>query len=369
MPGIATKLASIGVALFLISSARDALAGPGVTVVLPNPARVDAHGAAAPTRDLGRNSNGISFDDCEKDVSLEFTLAIAIANLPTADVLQVWAGFEDCTQTAARAPATGTCQPVSIARPIQSTTMTVAIRGRDLAAIQGQASPAGSGGVAPGFETSTNDASCFAQRSSAGAVMNIAFIAFTPGASDADSTARYKPPSSEAAIIVDTVGPLPPTAGVIERAATSTLLTWTPSGDVDTWGFRAFCAPTPGACPSDALAAHLDGRTIDAQYVCANVVDRAAAEVAVSGLDARARYTFAVSGVDLSGNIGAATLEGCADPGTSAGGDAGAEAPSTVTAGCICSSHATSARGSTYGAALALFTIAAALFRRRRQST
>ena len=362
MMRIATKLAAAGVALLVLASARDAAAGPIITIAFPSPTRVSPNHDFV-QRDLGRNSNGISFDDCEKDVSLEFVLAFG--NLPTADVLQAWAGPEDCTQTAARSPTSGTCQPVSLVRPIQLTTMTVAIRGRDLAAIQGQASPAGTGGAAGGFETATNDAACFAQPRSAGVALSIAFIAFAPGTSDADAAFVYRPTSSAGEITVDTVGPAAPTAGSATHAATGARLTWTPSGDVDAFGFRVFCAPTPGTCPSDALAGHLDGRSIDAHYACAELNDRTSTEAAISGLAAGAPYTFAVSEVDLSGNVGAAALEGCAVTGAAAAGDGGTDVPSTVTAGCFCASHAASPRGSTYAASLAILTLALAFLRRR----
>ena len=224
--------------------------GPSMGFSFPNPTRVYPDGSAAPARDLGRNSNGISFDDCEKDISLVFDLTFTLTG-PTIDQLQVWVGTDDCTQTAARSPATnGTCQPVTVPVPISATTLQVKIRGRDLAAINGQASPGSGGGAYNNFTTATDDKSCFVQQASAGRAFNIAFLELIPGQNDADGSAVFTPVTPQQAIVVDTVGPQAPTSGGIEVGDTLLKVHWNPSADIsDTYGFRLFCDPPPGKQP------------------------------------------------------------------------------------------------------------------------
>lgn len=387
-------------ALTAVLVGAPALAAPKMSFSLPNPDRKLPNGNAPNIRPLGQNSNGISFSDCEQDVSLVFSLIIDTSTLPTPDTLQVWAGTDDCTNAAARNSTTGTCQPLTLPVSIQNATMTVTIRGRDLAAINGQASPAGTGGVVQNFVTATDDKACFLQQGSAGRTFALAFLAFAPSQNDAESSLVFTPATPQLAVVVDTVGPQAPTGGNIDVGDGLLKIHWTPSGDVsDTFGFNLFCDPpqngtppdagtpqptptttctTPPApappvdsggvdtgatdgstdatsdasgdatigeagvvdaaadagttggdsgqvcttndagsahnCPSSVIVSGVNGSTINSAYVCANISDKTATSAVVTGLTNGVEYTFAVSGVDVSGNSGPTTQIDCQKP-------------------------------------------------------
>jgi hypothetical protein len=439
-------------ALTAVLVGAPALAAPKISFSLPNPDRKLPNGNPAIIRPLGQNSNGISFSDCEQDVSLVFHLIIDTTTLPTPDSLQVWAGTDDCTTTAARNATTGTCQPLTTPVQIQNATMTVTIRGRDLAAIIGQVSPPGSGGAVQNFVTAPDDAACSLQQGSAGRTFALAFLAFAPSQNDADGTPLVFTATPQLAVVVDTVGPQPPTGGSIDVGDGLLKVHWTPSGDVsDTFGFSIFCDPpqsgtppdaaspkptptttcttpqppppvdsggadtgatdgssdatadatgdaaTDGAavvdaaadagtttpdsgqacttndagsgpvCPSSVIVSGVNGSTINPAYACATLSDKTATVAVVTGLTNGVKYTFAVSGVDVSGNSGPTALIDCQTPAPIAdfwdkyrgyGGKAG---------GAFCALDTPASPMGTSIFAIGVVATAAALVQRRRK--
>ena len=311
-------LAVLATSFFSVS----ALAVPVINIPLPNPDRQNADGTPGPTRELGRNSNGISFSDCEKDIDLVFSLTVT--GLPTSDTLQVWAGVGDCIDKANRNSTTGTCQPVTDGVPMRNATIPVRIRARDLAAINGQLSPAGSGGVAT-FVTAVDDSSCKLQQSPAGRTMSLVFLAFPPGSPDAEAYYVYKT-TPQLAIVVDTLGPQPPTGGSIGVGDTLLTVKWTPSGDVtDTYGYRVFCDPPRGKPPGGG--SHPEGGTTSPAPTC-TAAPQPPAPVVDSGVDTGA----ADGAIDDASASDAANAADAADTGQPAV-DSGTPA---VDSGLVC---------------------------------
>ena len=310
MPARALAIPFVLAAAFVSAPAR--ATGPAIGFSLPNPTRVYPDGSPAPSRDLGRNSNGISFDDCEKDISLVFDLTFTLTGA-TTDQLQVWVGTDDCTTTNARSPATnGTCQPVTVPVPISATTLQVKIRARDLAAINGQASPGSGGGAFGGFTTATDDKSCFVQQASAGRAFNIAFLEFVPGQNDADGSKVFQPATPQLGIVVDTVGPQAPGSGGVDVGDTLLKVHWNPSADIsDTFGFRVFCDPPPGK--QLGAGPHPEGGTTSPAPTC-TAAPQPPAPTVDSGVDTGAAVDAAINDASASDAADAADAADTGQP-------------------------------------------------------
>ncbi len=248
------SVVSLTIAFATVFVAMPAAAAPTIAFATVNP---DRNSPASNHVVRGANAlpNGISFDDCEKDVKLTFHMT-ATAFTTGADTLQVWAGLSPCDTAAARTPPNGTCQPVSAPYALNQS-FQVDVQARDLvyASLTGIASPPGQGGIV-GLTSQTSDAVCSQRTASAGSQMNVVFLVYAAGGGvEAETSLPFNPMGMGLSITVDTVGPAAPTAPTIDIGDTLLKLGWTPAGDAtDTAGFTVFCDPPPGKSTDAALS-------------------------------------------------------------------------------------------------------------------
>lgn len=318
-------------------------------------------------RDLAHRPFAISYDDCKKDARLEFTIAATPGTFVTGEFnMQAWAGLTDCSQTEGRSSVMGTCQPVSLAVPLSATSR-VEVRGRDLAfAASGAHSPPGNGGLVVMSPSASDDSACRAQTDPAGAQMNVVFLVFAAsGASDAEVALTYTPRMPGLEIVVDTLGPPGPARGTLAPAPSGMKLTWIPAESVDTFGYVALCSERPTTCPSDGPVVRSDGRDLDPRFVCGTAPDRTMTTFVVDKLQPGTPYAFAVAAVDLVGNVGPPTVEGCSI--TGAASDTASDPNAAVKAGCACTvTRSVPGGGAGGGAAIAI--VALAMVRRSRRA-
>ncbi len=320
-------------------------------------------------RDQAHRPYAISYDDCKKDARLEFAIAATQGSFVAGEfIVQAWAGLTDCSLANERSNSTqGTCQPVSRPVPLSATSI-VEVRGRDLAfAASGDHSSPGNGGLVVMPPSALDDSACRAQTEPAGVVMNVVFLVFAASGAtrDAEVSLTYAPPTQAHAIVVDTLGPPAPARGTIAPAPSGMKLSWAPAESVDTAGYVALCSESPMACPSDGPVVRSDGRDLDARFVCGTISDRTVTAFVVEKLQPGTPYAFAVASVDLVGNAGPPTVEGCSV--TGAASDTASDPNAAVKAGCACT-VTRSAPGGGAGGVAAIAIVALAMARRSRRA-
>jgi hypothetical protein len=189
---------------------------------------------AYPFRAANLNPNDINFQDCEDDIHLVFTLLETGGSTGDApDILQVWAGTTDCTQTTARSGAESPfCWQVAGAQEFITTT-SFDIYARTLTRYIDSTLDAVPNSGNP-VSASQPESACHTQTSSGQVAMNIYFM-FLPNTGDAAPDAYLAYPLN-----ADLVGPLAPynlTAGIGDQLL---LLNWSSQIDSTIQGFNIY---------------------------------------------------------------------------------------------------------------------------------
>lgn len=197
------------------------------------------------TRPMALNPNGISFDDCERDMTLQFR--VEACGFTGAYNLQVWASkTSDCTSAADRGSGgVAVCWLVS-----QGSTGLVQaageenydVRVRDIVGPQNDSPSPGA------TMTSQGESACHAQASFLAVPININFVPINSSGAYAGSGALQFP------MRTDMVGPPAPPKVSIKDGDTLFVLSWTPNVDTDTAAYDIVLDPAPGQA-ADATAA------------------------------------------------------------------------------------------------------------------
>lgn len=335
-----------------LAAAQTTGTGPSITVN-PLVTRTLPNGDTAPTRSQGLNPTGISFDDCEKDVTLNFSLTLGGLPQPNLHV-EAWVGSSDCTDLASRTSTTATCKPAAPLGISLSQTVSVHIKARDIVANQAD-------NPKPVTYTAAPESACTSAQTTSGATSLSVYFLWLDGSGNSQGTAaKYD-------LKADLVGPAAPTnvsAGDGDRIL---VVNWNPTADTDTYGFQVFCDPSDGLSTvtdggaSDAAAASstqaicvdggfsdggvddagnpLPGEAIDGgcrfinvtdagsaagdptcpaptmKNVCASVGGNTSTSTVVDGRTNGVRYTVSVAATDGFGNSGPPSTASCATPG------------------------------------------------------
>jgi hypothetical protein len=229
------------------------------------------------TRPMNLNPNGVSYDDCIKNMTLRFSVNVSGFN---GQALQVWATKSgDCTADTTRGVGSvPTCWLVNGGNAslvqLTSNTITIDVRVQDL--VGPQNSP-------PNPPTLVREGSnaCLAQPSFASVAMDIWFLPLSSGKYPGSGAYDYS-------ITTDLVGPPPPTGSsstggpTIADGDTLFVVNWNPNSDADTVGYDIYIDPIPGQGTTPAtLGADAATTTI---LVCPDASSSAVATDA-AGLD------------------------------------------------------------------------------------
>ena len=184
-----------------------------------------------PSRPANLNPNDINFQDCEDNIHLVFNLTESTGG--ASDILQVWAGTTDCTQTGARSGLDSPfCWQIAPAQEYFQTA-SFDIYARDLTKyVDSSLDMVPNDGNFIG--DSQPETACHTQTSTGQVAISIYFM-FLSNTGDATPDASYS-----YALNVDLVGPLAPyglTAGIGENLL---LLNWNTQVDTTIQGFQIF---------------------------------------------------------------------------------------------------------------------------------
>jgi hypothetical protein len=214
--------------------------------------------------------DGISFDDCEKDLVMTFSMNIDTPNPGgQQNRVQIWAGSADCTQITNRQSTTATCWPVYDGSIPESTAFSVPIHARQITE-QMASSPPNTGFIQAGEDA------CHKQTSSGGVQLTLYFMIMDTGGVQVATNAT----GASFAVLVDMLGPLP-----LARASNpfgigdgEIILNWQQVNDPSYAGVRVFCSPNPNSsgaqpaftatvdlnnCPGNAPVSTGDASTSD----------------------------------------------------------------------------------------------------------
>jgi hypothetical protein len=227
--------------------ARDASA-QAVTGIAGTVLRLEPNGSDADNFNTGNPhaggvpENAINYEDCAVDLRYQFTLLLS--GVPTDAQLVAWAGPDDCTAAAARAPSTATCWPLS-AGPLSQgdskddagapiTTVTLSMRD-----IISQAQPPTSGPTNVAYSPATA-AACDQQSQTAQENLAIYFF-FVDSQGNALGVAQAYP------IVSDTrAANVGADFSVQEQLDSQLTVTITATPDPDTVRYNVYCDPPPG---------------------------------------------------------------------------------------------------------------------------
>jgi hypothetical protein len=238
----------VGLAL-AASPARAQMPPPPEPTVLhssgsPLPDRIlpDSDNLGTSTRPADLTPDGINFDDCIQDQTLQFALTLTGFN---GESLEAWASTSsDCTQDANRSGPTPTCWLVASAVPALTTDVPTAetfdIRVQDL--VGSQTSPP-TGGTYQKLGASA----CNAQPTFAAVPLTVYFLPVMGNAFVTGSIPLDYP------IATDLVGPPAPTGLSLTPGNAILFVDWNPNADSDTIGYDLFTEPPPGEA-ADASA-------------------------------------------------------------------------------------------------------------------
>jgi hypothetical protein len=187
-----------------------------------------------PFRNANLNPNDINYQDCEDDIHLVFNLIESGGSTTSSpDILEIWAGTTDCTQTTARSGAESPfCWQVAGGQQFVLNAQ-VDIYARVLTRYVDStlnAVPNGGATISP----SQPESACHTQTSTGQVALNIYFM-FLPNTGDAVPDASLAYPLN-----IDLVGPLAPynlTAGIGEKLL---LLNWNDQIDPTIAGFNVY---------------------------------------------------------------------------------------------------------------------------------
>lgn len=313
-PRRATCALAVGLSVALlpaVASAQQVVASPSQ----PDPDRVVGGADLGPsTRSAALNPHGVNYDDCKRDMTLRFTVALSSFTADTQ--LAVWAGRQgtDCSLDASRT-GTPVCWKV-VRDPLTGLTATGAsppidVRVRDLVGPQGHAPPDGSYPNA-GVEA------CSAQTGLGAVPMSIWFIPVDASGHVVGGSGVFA-----YALTTDLVGPPPPSMKQPGVGDTMMVVNWTPNADSDTVGYDVYRDPAPGG----ALGVAPDAGG-GAQVDCPDGGDAGCVRVVSGGglLDAGVCHSAALSaGTFVDAGAGDAADGGVAldDAGNPVSGDQG----------------------------------------------
>jgi hypothetical protein len=192
---------------------------------------------AYPFRAANLNPNDINFQDCEDNIHLVFNMLETggTAGGSSQDILQVWAGTTDCTQTTARSGAESPfCWQVAAAQ-LFVLNGTFDIYARQLTRyIDTTLDSVPNSGNPPSDPAGAPESACHTQTSSGQVALNIYFM-FLPNTGDATPDASFS-----YSLNADLVGPLAPynlTVGIGDQLL---LLNWSSQIDSTIQGFNIY---------------------------------------------------------------------------------------------------------------------------------
>jgi hypothetical protein len=238
-------LFAVGVALSVPGAAHAQLIGSGTgtgttsgygVTINPTVPRFYPNGVTTYNyRAANLNPNDVNYQDCEDNIILQFNvLESGIGATDAPDILQIWAGTTDCTQTTARSGGVSPfCWQVAAAQaPTQ--TATVNIFARSLTRYIDTALSTVPNDGNPVIGANQPESACHTQTSSGQVATSIYFM-FLPNAGDATPDA-----STSYALNIDLVGPLNPTNLNVGIGDTLLIPGWTAQVDPTIVGFRVY---------------------------------------------------------------------------------------------------------------------------------
>jgi hypothetical protein len=203
---------------------------------------------------------GVNFDDCIRDMTLEFR---ALVTLPGTDTVQIWASnAADCTTASARGAGgiAPTCWRLNGglggAQVLTAQAKSFDVRVQDI--VGGQSLVSNAIATQP---VSFGAEACTLQPSFAATTFNVFIMAIQSDNVTFDGGWKYPLP-------VDMLGPNPPTINTPGIGHTLLTVTWTPNTDSDTGGYDVFVDPPPSSVGADAA---LTTTTCDDSGVCQTV--------------------------------------------------------------------------------------------------
>lgn len=333
MPLRPLLVASLGSLLLLVPAAARAQ-----TISIPNERalpRLDANGAPVVKRSLVLNPEGVNRHDCEDDQRIRFPLLLAQFEANAA--LEAWASVSgvDCRQSTNRTGANALCWQVSDAIPLmQQVDVDVPVRRLMSGALT---------------EPASDDRICGSIDFTS---LDVQFLYFAPGNRDVAAVTK------SITVVVDTIGPQPPSGLRAVPGDARVHVEWEPPGNVVT-AVNVYCEPSPssllvpGTTPTRDFDARLRCATVSGSTSTAGVVTQSADG---SPLANDRAVAVAVAAVDAFGNVGPLSEGAAATParGLSETDDGG------------CSTTGTAPRRA-HGAALVVALAALAGIRRRRR--
>jgi hypothetical protein len=218
-------------------AARAQTAGPTATIT-GVVTRVEADGSAATDAHKhpdGVLNNAVNFNDCEANLALQYTLSVTgIGTTSTNYNLETWAGTSDCSQLAARTPATATCWRVAAKvgpSSVQQTT-TVTVRAQDVASQISSGATKNAGDF-----VASDEKACHAQTDSGSTNVTVYFFF----ASSADGSVSGTP--ATAPVTVDLLAGSVNGDISLEFGSTLLYVNLTASRDPDIKGYNVYCDP------------------------------------------------------------------------------------------------------------------------------
>lgn len=280
-------LAGVGLSSVAFAQTISASGQPYPNRILPN-----GDNLGYSTRPQNQNPEGISYQDCIDDQTLQFSLVLT--GFTGVDEVEVWASLSsDCTATTDRGisatasvcwglPGPGGGNYITDLVSNGNSTYTFNIRVQDLLAWQ-VTPPIPNQALNPPAQ---GVAACHIQPTFAAVSMNINFLAINGDEGSDGTPYQYT-------ISTDTVGP-PAPAGVGESVGDTLFnITWTQNTDSDTAGYDVYIDPIPGGgndeagtgdegvsrtlvCPdsgSTTVEASVDGSIVDSSVEASSSVD------------------------------------------------------------------------------------------------
>jgi hypothetical protein len=243
------RFAASVLAVLALVVAAPAARAQEVTGLVGSVLRVEPNGTTADNFSTGNPHPGgvplnvVNYEDCEANLSFEFTLSLS-ALYPNYNLV-AWAGPVDCTAAAARESANAACWPLT-AGPIPQNgatddagalTTTVKLRMQDIVSHAGVSGP-----ITPSYSAATS-AACLAQSETAQNPIAIYFFftdSVAPG--NAIGVAQAYP------IVADTRAENVGESGftVAQQIDSQLTVSITAAADPDTLTYNIYCDPPPG---------------------------------------------------------------------------------------------------------------------------
>jgi hypothetical protein len=201
------------------------------------PARL-VNGQATTLRASNLNPQGVSFSDCEDDMTLQFS--VVLSGFTGQQNMQIWASRTgDCTQQADRGigVSAATCWQLStgLTGPVISSPSTSQWNLR----VQDIIGPQNNPPFPPSVVNAETSAACTTQATFLAETITIFFVPLDTSGNLSGTAYQYPLP-------VDLVGP-PAPVGVSENVGNTLMnVTWTANSDSDTIGYDLFIDPIPG---------------------------------------------------------------------------------------------------------------------------